>query len=240
MPPGTFSSAPRGNDAHAEARALWARWNSTATASTVAARRADLAGFGAHAWRSRSEFVVIRRVIATLAIDRAELRTLAIAWHDADRDRGAAPGTLARRWSSLASLVAALADARREPYDLGAVPRERATEIDATRRDAIVHDAIVRARWSDAAIVGVIGTLGLSDDDVARLRCHELLVHARACSLPTQRAAEKTCEGRPARAHALEGRRRGDAITSGGVRRACERWGTTAAALRRLAARERL
>lgn len=239
MPPGAFASAPRANDVHAEARALWTRWNSGVSAGTMAARRSDLAGFGAHAWRSRNEFTVIRRVIATLASDRAELRALAEAWHAYDRDRGAAPGTLRRRWSSLKALVFAIAKHSREPQDLGAMPRADATEIDSTRRDAIVHDAITRARWNDAAIVGVIGTLGLSDAVVAKLRCSELLVHARACSLPIQRAAEKVCEGRPARSLAFGGRRRGDGLSRTGVCRACERWSTTAAALRRLAERER-
>lgn len=239
LPPLPFSPAARQKDARADAQALWTRWNSGLSAHTIAARRSDLASFGTHAWRLRDEIAVIRRVDATLASDRATLRALADAWAMHERERGAAQQTIARRWSTLASLVATIGEREREPYDLGAMPRDRPAEIDAARRDAIVHDASESARWSDAVIVGMIGTLGLSDESVARLRCHEIIDLSRACPLPVQRAAERLCRGRPARSHALEGLRRGTAISATGVRRACERWNTTAASLRRLAERER-
>lgn len=179
--------------------------------------------FGEHSWRVRSEIGAIRRVIDVLARGSEALRELAIAWSDEQLARGVSTWSVARRWSTLSSLVAAIerhtARARGcAPAQLGTLPRAAVLELDARGVAAIVARAAADAKPRDAAILALLGEHGITDAHVVALRVVDALRIASTLSTPGAAALRSVCEGRPALGFVFDGRRRGRALSPRGVR----------------------
>ncbi len=183
--------------------------------------------------------LVIRRVIEAIASDLVSFRALAEQWHEHERAKGAANDSLARRWGSLSSLVTAIgkqtARARSvPPPTLGPHPRDEPREL--TRRDvaALVARCSDARAWEDAIVIGLLGERGKSEQTICDYRVHEL--RALTCSRDVRAAiVEHTRRMAPA-AWAFGGRALGKPCSPRKLRKICERYGTTAATLRRAAA----
>lgn len=242
VPPGSIPRPVQGKNDRATAQAVWNAWMTGVSPNTLGARRGDLASFGDKTWRVRNEIAVIRRVIATLADGSDEIRELVEAWTTSERARGIALPTLARRWSTIASLVRSIAEHVPRPRGtlppmLPPIPTQRVALVDRASVVAIVARCCAAEAYDDGAMVGVLGELGHSAEKVATLRVAELrrIVAAAGVSTWTRTAAAEVCGDRPPHAWAFGGQRRGDPISRRGVGLACERHGTTPAALIRCA-----
>lgn len=210
--------------------------------NTLGARRSDLASFGDKTWGVCNEITVVRRVIATLEHGSAALHELAVTWIEAERARGLAFVSLARRWSTLASLVRAIAEQIPRPRGMTApalapMAAPRVAVLDRAAVVAIVARCCDAAAFSDGAIVGVLGEIGTPIEHVAALRVAQLASATAGTRVSswTHRAAAEVCRDRRPSAWAFPGRRRGSPLSARGVTIACERHGTTPAALIRCA-----
>lgn len=234
--PGAVAPALRPTDPQAAARRIWADWTRGMAPSTAAFRRSDLALFGDFTWRARDVFAVIRRVIATLERGSDAFRELAVTWSDAQRARGAAIGTRARQWSTLAQLAAFIGEAlpRRgsPPPNIGRMPRESPWLSDAVAATTIIARAIEDGRHDDAVILALAMTR--TPNEIAAMTVGELRDLVGDSLAPMRAAIDRVCARRHGNAHAFPGRIIGRAITPRGVTQKIERNGTTAAALRRL------
>lgn len=234
--PGAVAPAFQPTDPQAAARGIWADWTRGMAGSTAAFRRSDLALFGDFTWGARDVFAVIRRVIATLERGSDAFRELAVTWHDAQRERGAAIGTLARQWSTLAQLVAFIGRAiprRGSPApSIGPTPRMVASKLDGAAVSAIVACAIEEGRHDDAVIVAL--ACSRTPEKIATLTVGDLRGIGGRELAPMRVAIDRVCARRHGNAHAFPGQRIGRAMTPRGIRMRIERNGTTAAALRRL------
>lgn len=228
LPPPTLVGPIPAQGPHGVALGILDAWNRGVSAGTIVARRSDLGSFGEHAWRLRSPAAIVRRVCETIASDRAALRELALGWVDALADRGIATASRARRWGSLASLAAACGG------EIGLMPRTIARELEPRQIATLVARAYAAGDYVAAALVGLLGERGESEAALASLRVH--VAQRLPCSAATKNAIAAACHERPAGAYAFGGRRRGTPLSPRGVRMAVERWGTTAAELRRAAA----
>lgn len=142
-------------------------------------------------------------------------------------ERGVALSSRTRRWGTLASLAHAGGG------EIGAMPRVVARDLDPQDVASLVRRAVASGARFDAALLGLLGETGESETTIAALRVHAAL--RVPCSTDTRDAIVEVCRGRPAGAYAFGGRRRGSSLSPRGVRMVCERWGTTAAELRRAA-----
>lgn len=228
LPPATIAGPIPDVGPHGAALGVLDAWNRGVSAGTIVARRSDLGSFGDHTWRLRSLAAIVRRVCETIANDRAALRELALAWIEALDERGVAIGSRARRWGSLASLAHACGG------EIGPMPRTIARDLEPRGVAALVARAAASGAHMDAALIGLLGERGESETAIASMRVHAC--ERVPCSAATRAAITEICRGRAAGAYAFGGRRRGTPLSPRGVRMACERWGTTAAELRRAAA----
>lgn len=188
---------------------------------------------------------MIRRVIEALADGSEAIHERLIAWIDSERARGIASRSLARRWSTIASLVRAIVEHLPRARGVSApsippMPMHRVDVDDAAAVRKIVSRCVDASAFQDATILGLIGELGHSPERVAGLRVVQIAAIVAAAADDPGRICDATrtamlavCRDRRPSAYAFPGQRRGRPISRRGVEYACERHGTTAAALLR-------
>lgn len=186
---------------------------------------------------------MIRRVIEALDDGSEAIRERLAAWIASERARGIASRSLARRWSTVASLVRAIAEhlprARGiTPPSIPPMPMARVDVVELDELRGMIARCVDAGAYQDATILGLVGECGRTPEQVAALRVAQVSALLASTgrseiSAGTRAAMAAICRDRRPGAYAFPGQRRGRPLSRRGVEYACERNGTTAAALLR-------
>lgn len=196
-----------------------------------------MSSFGAHAWRSPTEITAIRRVLDTIEENPDALRPLALAWHEQEQARGLAPATLSQRWAILSALLTAIAKHTHKPAaSIGPRPRTSRRSLDGDGVAELIRDLLQRGRPRDAAIVGLLGEVGLTDEQTLALCVRDVAALVTSADLRNALALASV-GGRPQDAAIRARRRRSLSIAA--LYQILAHEGVSVAALRRAALAKR-
>jgi hypothetical protein len=203
----------------------------------LSAREADLASFGELLFDKRDSLSVIRKILATVRDDPTSLRALALRWIEHERARGMGASTLARRWRTLAALVGVIA--KRNPpargmtaCTIGKRPRVAVRRLRPGDVAEIVRTLAAKGDHRDAAIIGLLGELAMTDRETLELRARD--VAGLGCSPELAAALARTIEHAPPQGPAIRNAA-GKGLSSAALYAIVEHTGTSVSALRRAA-----
>lgn len=217
----------------AQALAVWRAWGRGVSPHTLAARASALSSFGRFSWRAPTEITVIRRVLDVIGDDPTAIRPLALAWIEHEAACGASPATLAQRWRMLSALVGAIAKHTAiATAPLGARPKPPRRSVAGDGVAELMRELMRAGRPRDAAIVGLLGEVGMRDVAVLALRVRD--VDRVIASADLRAALARATAGARPQDFAIRARR-GRSLSIAALYQIVEHEGTTVAALRRAA-----
>lgn len=144
-----------------------------------------------------------------------------------------APATLSQRWAILSALLGAVAKCFKKPAaSLGPRPRTPRRSVDGDGVAELMRELLQDGRPRDAAIVGLLGEVGLTDEQVLTLRVRE--IDTLVTSADLRRALSLAAVGGRPQDAAIRARRRRD-LSIAALYQIIGHEGTSVAALRRAA-----